>query len=154
MSTPILEYIASNIASTINGVTILKGYNQDLVAVRPKRQDWYNEPAVDGKVLVVQDNDDPADEKFLGTHSWNQPFLLICFVIDSDAATLSIDTRMNQVKSDIRKILMDDVTRGGYAIETMIGGSVKFDNGEGWSGVALEITVYYRTSEMDPYTKG
>jgi hypothetical protein len=79
--------------------------------------------------------------------------MIDCVVLDSDAATASIDTRLNQVKSDIRKALMVDSTRGGLAIDTIIGPSSKFDDGNGLTGISVTCIVVYRTQHQNPYTQ-
>jgi hypothetical protein len=89
----------------------------------------------------------------LETQDWQQPFLLMAFVIDSDTATASIDTRINQARADIQKKLLLDATRGGYAYDTVILPSQEFDDGNGFSGIAVKIAVKYRTNYMNPYAK-
>jgi len=81
--------------------------------------------------------------------TWRQYFVLVVFVIDSDDAATSIDTRINQVRADIAKVLQVDRTRGGYAHDTEFHESTPFDDP---GGVALKISVRYRTLINDPYT--
>ena len=152
MATPIIETIAAEIETTIAGITTGAGYNQTLDPLRPKRNDFYLEAPVDLKALVVQADDDVADFQAIGTETWRQTFVIVVFVIDSDTETASIDTRINQVKSDIRKAIFVDTTRSGNAIDTILAGAVKFDDGEGATGCAVYFDVLYRTVEGDPYT--
>jgi len=77
----------------------------------------------------------------------------MALVIDSDSVGTSIDTRINQVRADLLKKLAADCSRGGYAIDTIPAGSEKFDDGEGFTGIAVAIDVLYRTKENDPYTR-
>lgn len=151
MSTPIIELIAANIETVINAVTVGNGFNQDLVALRSKRNDFSDVTPQDCIVLIAQQGDDRVEAEGTQTMEWNEKFMLMALVIDSDSATTSIDIRRNQVKSDIRKKLLEDPTRGGYAIETIIGGADLFDDGNGFTGVALAIEVNYRTDYDDPY---
>ena len=154
MSVPLIETIAVEIAARINEITTANGFNQTLVAVRPKRNDFSDIPPVDGKVLIWQGDETPPGEEAIGTEEWLQEFLLIAIVIDSDAAATSIDTRLNQVRADIQKKLMADHTRGGNAVDTSFRGSWKFDDGEGFSGITVNCVVHYRTQYLNPYTKG
>jgi len=152
--TPVIELIAAEIADRIDEITVANTFNQDLVAVRPKRNDFKDIPPENGKVLIWQGDEAPPDAEAIGTEAWLQEFLLIALVIDSDAAETSIDTRINQVRADIEKKLKDDHTRGGNAIDTKFGGSVKFDEGGGFTGIAVQCIVHYRTEYSNPYEKG
>ncbi|MGA1979461.1 MAG: hypothetical protein ABSG99_02695 [Sedimentisphaerales bacterium] len=152
MSTPITEYIAENIKTAINAITSANGFNQDLVAIRRKRVDFYNVAPEDGKVLIMQAEDDKPGQT-VGCAEWLQKYLIAAIVIDSDSATDSIETKMAKVRDDIRKKLVEDTTRGGYAIDTINGPATPFDDGEGFTGIILEMDVHYRTQFADPYMK-
>ncbi len=152
MSTPVIENIAANIATAIGEITVANGYNQDLTAKRPRRNDFSDIAPENGIVLIKQADPEP-DESAIGCKTWLQPFAIIALVIDSDGTATSIDTRINQVRSDIEKKLMIDNTRGGYAIDTDILPPQEFDDGAGFSGITVRIAVKYRTDENDPYTQ-
>jgi len=152
MSTPIIEQIAVLIAADIDAITVANGYNQDLVAVRPKKVDF--ESAWDDlTVLVSQDTTVKDGQMSNGMQQWRQTFFATAIVIDSDTATTAIDTRLNQVAADIQKILMADDTRGGKAIDTIMIGSVSFDDDDGLTGVNVVFDVLYRSAITDPYTQ-
>ena len=152
MSTPVVEKIAVAIAADINAITTANGYNQDLVAVRPKKVDF--ESAWDDlTVLISQDTAVKDGEMTNNLQQWRQTFFATAIVIDSDTAETSIDTRLNQVAADIQKKLMVDDSRGGKAIETIIMGAVPFDDDEGLTGVNVVFDVQYRTAANDPYTQ-
>lgn len=148
-----IEQIAVAVAAVVDTVTVAGGYTQTLSAVRPRRNDWQDIAPTDGQVLVWQDDDDPVDNAALTTCQFLQVFSLICMVLDSDTAATSIDTRLNAVKSDLRKAFMANSTLGGLAMDVVPGGSKKFDDGEGFSGVEVQFAVLYRTQYEDPYTQ-
>ncbi|HOK96844.1 MAG TPA: hypothetical protein PK052_06835 [Anaerohalosphaeraceae bacterium] len=150
---PIIEQIAEDIKATVAGITIANGYHQDLTPIRPRRNDFADVCPSDGIVLIWQEDDDPSETAPPMAEEFFQEFMLIALVIDSDAATDSIDTRLNRVKSDLRKALQEDVTRSGLAINTVPGPSRKFDDGSGFSGIAVTFVVHYRTQYNDPYTQ-
>ena len=152
MSTPVIENIAANLKDTIAEITVANGFNQTLSAVRSRRNDFSDISPDDLTVLIVQMDEDKLDSA-IGTYEWDQHFLLMTFVIDSDTSITPIDTRRNQVKSDIIKKIKETASRGGYAIDTKIQPSAMFDDGEGFCGVAVEIAVHYRVDEDDPYTQ-
>jgi len=154
MSTPIIEYIAENIKDSIDLIVAGEVYNQTLSAVRPKRTDFRNASWDDLTVLINQMSSRELESASM-TKEWAQQFLLVAIVVDSDDSTDPIDTRLNQVRGDIEKKLAEDLTRGGYAIDTEINESTPWIDDEGrLSGVAVLITVHYRTKDNDPYTKG
>jgi len=154
MSVPVVETIAVEIAARINEITTVNGFNQNLVAVRPKRNDFSEEPPANGKVLIWQGGESHPEGEAIGCDEWLQDFELIAIVKDSDAATSAIDTRLNQVRADIQKKLLADHTRGGNAIDTRFSGSYKFDDGEGFTGIVVVGVVHYRTQYLNPYAKG
>jgi hypothetical protein len=148
---PKIEYIAENILATINAITVENGFNQTLVAMRPKRNDWRDVIPEDNKVLIVQE----AEEIILtqvGQQRRQHAFIIEALVIDSDAATDSIDTRRNKVRCDIEKKLKEDYKRGGYALDTDIESSTMFDTGEGFSGVAIRVIVECELPYGNPYS--
>lgn len=152
MSLPIIEQIAVAVAAVVDAVTAEAGYHQTLTAVRPTRTDWSDVAPVDNTVLVWQSDDDPVDNPPQMTEEFIQEFMLICLVLDSDSAVDSLDTRINYVKSDLRKAFAAASTLGGLAIDVLAGPSVKFAD-KGLSGVAVTFSVHYRTQLTDPYTQ-
>ena len=155
MSTPVVESIAEDIQDAVDAITIAAGFNQDLTAKRPIRLGLEGLAAeVDGTVVILQE--EPAEDEEISSQGnppargWRQPFWLAAYVIASDAVTTPIDTRLNQVRSDIEKKLRADPTRGGYAIDTLIRAPIFFNEDEGCSGIVVVIEVRYRTSEDDP----
>ena len=157
MTTPIIEHIAADIKTAINAITVAAGFNQTLTGVRPTRVGFEGgPPPKDLEVFIIQDDPDEDEDLsgagYVSLLAWRQPFLLQAFVISSDDATASIDTRINQVRSDIEQKLMEDISRGGYAIDTQVKAPIKFNDGPAFSGIVVMIEVIYRTRENDPYT--
>ena len=103
---------------------------------------------------MVQADEEEPEKQANGTKEWLQPFVLMAVVLDSDRSTDSIDTRLNKVRADIQKKLRQDPYRGNNAMDTILLPSNKFDDGKGFSGIAVAVAVEYRTLENDPYTKG
>lgn len=156
MTTPILETISEDIKTAINAITVANGYNQTLIGYRPKREDYKDVMAEDLKVLIIQGDEDEIENtvSICGGKEWAQPYILMALVIDSDSATASIDTRINQVRADIQKKLMIDPSRGGNAIDTILLPSAKIpENDKNWTGIMVNIIVRYRVKISDPYTK-
>ena len=153
MSTPIIESIAEDIKDAINLITTGNGFNQTLTAIRPKRSDFLASAWDDLTVLVNQVEAEKPEGAIFAT-TWRQYFIIMAIVIDSDDASTSIDTRLNQVAADIEKKLMEDATRGANAIDTEITAKTPFaDDETALTGIAIQVAVDYRTVMENPYTK-
>lgn len=163
MADPIIEQIAENIEDTITAISPLvtvqgNPYHEDLTGIRPKRTDYSDDEESwdDGDVLIFQGLPTQADSDAFNTSAYIQEFTLQAFVIDSDKAETSIDTRLNQVSADIVKALTVDTYRGNLAIDTRITnpGTPFYDDDGNSSGVIVVIEVHYRTQFNNPYAKG
>ena len=153
MSNPVIENIALNILATVNSV-VTPTYNQTLVGVRPRAVDFSDVAPVDGKVLIVAGEPRPGvDIAVNDTIEWIHPFALMALVIDPTGTATSIETRYHQVRSDLEKAMMIDVTRGDYARMTKILPPFSFDFSDGITGISVAVEITYRTKESDPYTK-
>ena len=154
MSLPVKENIAVNILAAVNAITTVNGFNQDLTAIRPMRNDFKDVVPKDGVVLIKQANTEKPGGQPAGPFvEWDQMYAIMAIVLDGDDVETTIDTRLNQVEADIQKKLMDDPTRGTKAIDTEILPSVEFDDGKGFTGISVNIAVKYRTKIEDPYTQ-
>lgn len=155
MSIPVIETIAVAILADINAITVANGFNQTLVATRLKRLMYLDEAWADLSVIVVQDDEQPG-EPMVGAYNVrevSQSFSIMAIVINSDKAVAVIDTRTNQVDADIKKKLIEDTTRGGYAIDTTLMASERFTFNESFTGIIVNIEVKYRIKSDDPYTQ-
>ncbi len=155
MSLPVIEKIAANVLTTVNGVTTDNGYNQTIVVKRAGRVDYDSEAAADDlEGLIYQGKRERIEGPFT-LYSWRQPFAIIAFALNDDGSSVTIDTRLNQICADMEKALRLDITRGGNAYETDIGEPEFLEAEDGsMSAVRLPITVDYRVLKSDPYTKG
>ena len=153
MSTPIIEQIAVKIAALVDAVTVAAGYNQTLTAVRPKRIHLEGDINTDGTVIV--EAEDAVIEQDSNTHIiWRQGFTLQALVIDSDDATAALDTRLNQVRSDIEKKLMDgDNWQLDGTGEILLKSATKFIADPEVAGIAVNIDVLYEVNKADPYSQ-
>ena len=153
MSVSILEYIARNIEADINLITTGAGFNQTLVAHRPRRIDFLDQAWNDLDAIIKQgDSVKLSDEGLMIDR--RQTFEITVIVIDVDSETDSIDTRLNAVQADVEKKLYADLTRGGYAYSTSVEGSTMLNpNDGGPGGITITITVDYRTNTGDPFTQ-
>lgn len=152
METPVIELIAENIKVALAEITEAAGFNQTLHPVRPKRSDFEQTSWDDLTVLISQT--EAEDQKAeMGFKGWRQYFILTAIVIDAKTVQTPIDTRLNRVTADIVKKLYADTRRNDLAYDTNIHSAVPFiDEETAMSGIAIQISVDYRTKEDDPYT--
>ena len=151
MSTPITEYIAENIKTAINAITVAAGFNQTLSAVRRRWVEFDSLTPENGKVLIQQKEDEPGKNP-TGCAAWSQKFLLFAIVTDDESSSDSIELKMARVRDDIRKKLLEDTTRGDYAIDTINGAATPLD-GSRVTGIEMEVEVQYATQYENPYIK-
>jgi hypothetical protein len=150
MSYPIVELISQNVVDVLSRVAESTGYNGTLIVERQKRSG--NIPR-DRLVVVHQDDPIPLDGAH-GHTTWNQPYVVTCYVIESETSDTPIDQRVNFIRSDVEKAVMEDVTRGGYAILTSLEKPELFDAKDGsFFGIDVHFTVTYRTIQDDPYVQ-
>lgn len=157
MSTPVVEHIAQDIKAAINEIDTTDGYSMNFECVRPTRAGFEDEAAPrDGICVLIQG--DPTEDEANSAHgnspmkAWRQPWSCVAFVINDDDSTTPIDTRLNAAAADIQSKLMEDRARGGYALDTEIMPTVRFNEGSGATGIVVAVEVLYRTREDDPYT--
>lgn len=151
MSEPIVEQIAAKIATQLATVTTGNGYQQSVASViRPTR---YTVPPTPTDRMVVLTQLDPS--VIDGPHmfsTWRQPFAIDLFLRPSDTSTTILDLLANRFRSDVEKAIMAKRTWDGLAIDTRIDAPqswIRLD--DNFEGVTVNISVDYRTKELDPY---
>jgi hypothetical protein len=154
MSDSIIEQIAVKIAALVDAVTVANGFHQTLTAVRPKRIHLEGDINTDLTVIVEQDAEAVIEEDSNTVVIWRQGFALQALVIDSDDATAAIDTRLNQVRSDIEKNLMtgDNWQLDGMG-EILLKSAEKFIADPQVAGISVNIDVLYEVNKADPYSQ-
>lgn len=142
MSTPVLETIAQALADTVAQI-------ESLTVLRPKRAYFWDEVTADLTVVIQQDAPSKGEHTYY-TQDWLQPFELLCLAQDSDQATASIDTRLNQLRADIEKKLLADDTLGGLAVGLTLEPPTYVSAGP-LTALVMRVIVHYRTAYHDPY---
>lgn len=152
MATPILEYIAQNLLTTIQSLSTDAG---TLTAARPKLADFSDVSVVDLRTVLIQTDSEQAEAEAVGCREYMQNFEIAVYLITEDADTDTLDTRGNEVYAALLAALVADVTRGGYAINTLVGAPQFFKLPEmAVAGVSVEVTVHYRIVWNSATTQG
>ncbi len=151
MAVPIIENIAVDILAAINAIEEGDDYQHTLTAHRPTLTEFSDVKIVD-KLVIIHQGEETALTSETFTNKWQQNFELTCFLMNSDKSAVTYETKVNQVRADIQKKLMEDDKRDGNAIDTVLLSSSPF-NEEIGSGIRIFIGVIYRVVWNDPYTK-
>tara|TARA_R100000808_G_scaffold25080_1_gene61487 strand:+ start:7346 stop:7834 length:489 start_codon:yes stop_codon:yes gene_type:complete len=161
MADPLLENIAANLLTLLNGVTTGNGYNQTLSVVRSKRTDWsdvYDRTPKNGNGLLylvnlerMEAQGDDLQEDYT-TARWTATFNLEVYVIESDDDT-AVDTLINRVIGDVYKKIMTDPDLTGKTWDTVVSEVTRITGGPEYSGVLFTIEVPVRHDIADPYTQ-
>lgn len=82
-------------------------------------------------------------------------FNIRCHVLPSEKDPTPIDTIVNAMSADVVKVITEPTnwhTFGGLAIDAELEAHENIDGDGGIDGVNVPVTVFYRTSETNPYT--
>jgi hypothetical protein len=172
MTTPtlsILERIALDVVRSLADVTAANGY-QNTVADVLRPNPGVGNDVIDRRLIVIQGpevREWDAPEQYT---QWLQSFLILSMVIESEASSTSIDSRLNSLAADVesclaksRATLTDPIThatyggqtRGGLAEDTILAGrgkDVDADPAAHDGAVLVLVQVRYRTKYNDPLT--
>lgn len=154
MSTPIVETIAEKLVELINSIKQANGFNYDLTAIRPKRIHLEGDINTDRTVIIEQEAAEIMAESS-DVIIWRQGFTLQALIIDSDEVADAIDTRLNKVRSDIEKQLMqsENWKLSGYSDGIFFRSTEKFIADPQLAGIAVNIDVVYTVKTDDPYSQ-
>jgi len=148
MAYSILEQIAQNVVTTVEGVTGIG------TVTRPTQRNTYH---VTDKAAVIEQDAAEAPEYVTGGPAmvqWLQPFSIHLFRVVSELSPLPIDQIFNSIVADVQAVMTADGTRGGLAHDTRLGGVEYYaDESAEIAEAVVQIVVEYRVSEADPFTQ-
>jgi hypothetical protein len=152
MSEPVGELIAANIKTTLDGVTEDSGYTFDATVYRPIRLSD-TQSILDGTIWLLQETAQVDEDEPQGRMQVVQTWTAYIEVVTAKGSTTPSDTIGNRRAADVHEALMVDATRGGHAIDTMVG-PPEVQWSEEVAIYAVSIAVRYRTDYDDPRTAG
>lgn len=141
------ENILENIRTTLEGVAGIKSV---------QRWDKRGNPLRQVPCIVVasgQEQKTPAPNPMFTCHL---TVYLDVWIRQDSADTGATDSILSALLGDIEKAVITDGTRGGYAKDTVLHGSVPFESVEGQphAGLVIEIEVIYQHKQDDPEVAG
>ncbi len=152
MANTVRENILANVKTTLEGISIANGYNNDIASI----QRWKQKGNLLRQVPCIIINAGLEDKK-----PGPDPLVTCKLTVsldlwirdDSDNPT---DTILNSLFGDIEKALAVDYTRGVSATDTNILSSTPFETVEGapHAGLMIEVEVHYRHQRTNPEVGG
>ncbi len=148
MATPVIAQIGDNLLAAVRAVSAANGYNQTLMAGYATRSG--QTPADLTAVVYYGDAKTEKDAPVMSTQ-WVQEFAVLCYVLQGDSGG-SAYLRVQQVRADMEKAVLEDTSRGGLAVDTMPGECEMLHDARGVaSGIIVGFDVRYRTAFGNPY---
>jgi len=151
----VTENILDNVEATLKGMTVAGGYNQPIYQVSryttPSQIKFSKYPAAD----IVIDRIDKSDEE---DHGWQVcDMMIIIGAYVNHRTGRDCAHAITTLAEDIEKLLAQDVTRGGYALDSAVV-AIDFDfidpDVSEWTGVAtIDYEIKYEHRRDDPSTK-
>jgi len=156
MATPIVEQITQEIKDRLAEITVANGFNYDLVAARPNRQELSGDYVPKDKTSVLITRGKVEDKNYSSAGNprricWNQEYAIDTFGFEDDEETETVETRLQKMAADVEMKLLEDAQRATLAIKTEVTLST-IDVNTKWSDVVVMVNVWYRVREGDPYT--
>lgn len=151
---PIAEQITRNVMETLQRITQLNGYHVTLAKVE-RMTHKPNTPAQFLAVLAEGDDEEQSDDDTaMGDKAWTRPYEVLVYVFESDLddPALYAET-INNIRADLHKAIMADVTRGGWAQNTEVHNPETLRDPNEPGGIVFPFDVDYRHAENDPCIK-
>jgi len=154
MPDTIRELIIKNIKTAVEAITVANGYENTITNVQ--RWDYRSNPLVDIPRIVIVSG--PEQKDFSA-----DPFYLNKFNVFLEVATRQTesditptDQILNSLIGDVIKAVMQDVTRGGYAIDTLVQSVEPYStiDDQGEAGVTVDLLIKYEHLITSPVTAG
>ncbi len=151
MSDSVLEQIAQNIETTLQGITRAAGYSFDLTVTRATHK---NEPRHLRAYIFQLSPDEDEINAPITKEQWKQAFAVVAYSIPTETDTTPFDQYNNEIAAAIHKELMRDYSRGGLAIDTTIKPTLYFPPLDGeFAGITFQFDVRYRHRLDDPFAQ-
>jgi hypothetical protein len=150
-SSTIKEKILENIKESIEAISITNGFNNDIESVQRWKQ--AGNALVHIPAVIINMGPESLEHRPGLVVSAKMTVMIDVWIRhDEEDNPGATDTFLNSLFGDIQKKLMEDHTRGGYAVATRITGNMPFETSEGqsYAGITIEAEVEYRYTMSNP----
>ena len=150
MTLTVREQILANLQTTLEGISVDNGYDNDFSNVQRWLQagnSYSNTP-----YIIIEAGEEEYNSAPNPLRSCKMAVYLEVGTVQSSDDTGSTDTLINSLLGDILKSVVVDITRGGIAKETNVLGAVPFEGTQGqpFVGVMVTLEIMYRYLFTDP----
>ncbi len=156
MPETVRETILQNLKTTLEGITVAGGFNFDFTPATIQRWSMHGNSLVNLPAIVISCGDESEQSAPYPLEECALSVYLDCFYVSGENDPVSTDTYLNRLQGDIKKAVLADHTRGGYAVDTNVLGTTPFETTEGqhYAGIIVEIEIKYRHQRLDPVLSG
>lgn len=147
---PVAELITQNVVETIQGIRLAAGFNGNLKVERYKKGGKNSNSDLTAIVGFDDDVEAGTEDTPINFQSWIRPYWVLVYIYEP-SEEMPYDQRLDIVRADIAKALMQDASRGGHAQNTFIRAPIRFDPPNDTTGILVQFDVHYWHDEEDPY---
>ena len=160
MSEPIVEQIAEWLVSALGEITTANGYQQTLTVARPGELEDDDRSIADLTTIVGLEDAEPGETMTSELRTWLQPFGIVVYLVGQGGTGLSIDKRINRVRSDIEKRLGAEIAtyRGDASLCGNLADWIELGGVEIWQDetnqatvLLVHVTIRYHVAFTNPY---
>lgn len=150
MPPTIRENILSNLKTVLETITTGNGYENTIARVM--RWDQRGNSLKDTPCITIAMASEVKEPSPNPLFRCNMTVLLDVWVCQTRQEAQSTDELLCSLLGDVEKCLMQDHTRGGFAIDTDLKGSQPFEGveGSGYAGIVVEMEIFYEHNQLDP----
>jgi len=157
MADTVREKVFLNLVTTLSGILVANGYENNITSVQRWDMNGNNKANVPAIIINSGPEKNDDDRAYNLTHCVLTIFLeLWVRQNETESAAIPTDKLLNSLLGDVKKALAVDVTRGGVAVDTEVTDIETFETIEGQQHAGLIITteIEYRHKQTDPQTAG
>ena len=157
MADTVREKIFANLVTTLSGISVAGGYDNNIALVERWNMNGNNKANVPAIIINSGPEKNDDDKAYNLTHCLLAVFLeLWVRQNETESAATPTDKILNSLLGDIKKALAVDVTRGGNAVDTEVTDIETFETIEGQqhAGLIITVEIEYRHKQTDPQTAG
>lgn len=151
MPDTVRERIFENLRTSLAAITIANGFDNDIASVR--RYDINDDSLGPFPMIYITPSVEIGDDTAYPLIALDLNAILEVWIRPAKDETRYTDTILNSLLGDIKKKLNEDITRGGIAIDTIVGTSVEpFESmrGQSEAGYFVTVKIQYRHKQTDP----
>ena len=153
MPNTVRENIFANLKTTLE--TIVAGATYDNTVAEVRRYNINDQALGSYPLIVITPGTETGNDEAFPLLKCVLEVILEVWISPAEDETTATDTLLNSLLGDIKRSLMQDITRGGYAVDTTVGTLVEpFESlrGQAEAGYFITVKIEYRHDQTNPKT--